>query len=270
MLCALLRCRIGREVLLLTGACTLFGHLCSARTPSIGRHFLWRVTDAPAPFYLLGSMHALRDFDYPFPAEIEKAIAGSRKVIFERDPNAKDAPLLLRKIRAVTSYPRGATIGQKVSPATFALLKRIARVPLSEYEHQKPWAIAFFMLKAQGMETVRARLGIDRYVFHKIRDRAEIRGLETIDEFVRSLSEMNDSASESFLLQSIDYGERSPELLNETIDAWKSGNTRRMYQLYAPRKNGPAGYWRWIERRDSIWIPRIEDAIESGKPTIVV
>jgi uncharacterized protein len=215
-------------------------------------------------------MHALRASDYPLPAEIDRAIAGSRKVIFERDQSARDAQLLWRKVGAETSYPHGVTIEQKVRPATFALLNRIARVPRSAYENQKPWAIALFMLKAQGMENVSSHLSVDRYVFHKIHTPAEIGGLETADEFVRSLSEMSDSASESFLLQAIDYGERSPELLDETIAAWKRGNAQHMYHLYGPRKNGPAGYWRWIERRDSIWVPRIEDAIKSGKPTIVV
>jgi uncharacterized protein YbaP (TraB family) len=236
-----------------------------------GRQFIWRVVNAPAPFYLVGSMHALRRDDYPTDlGEFDRVIDQSQKFIFERDPEKNDQALLARQLNAHATYPRGVTIQQRVSPSTFALLKRIARIPQGAYETQKPWAIAAFNLKAQGMETVKSKWSMDHYIHEKIRHRAEIAGLESIDEFVRTFSDMNDRESESFLLQSIEYGQRSPELLNETIAAWKAGSAARVYQLYAPRRNGAAGYWRWIEKRSALWIPRIEDAIKSRKPTMVI
>jgi uncharacterized protein YbaP (TraB family) len=236
-----------------------------------GRQFIWRVVNAPAPFYLVGSMHALRRDDYPTDlGEFDRVIDQSQKFIFERDPEKNDQALLARQLNAHATYPHGVTIQQKVSPSTFGLLKRIARIPQGAYETQKPWAIAALNLKAQGMETVKSKWSMDHYIHQKIRHRAEIAGLESIDEFVRTFSDMNDRESESFLLQSIEYGQRSPELLDQTIAAWKAGNAARVYQLYAPRGNGAAGYWRWIEKRSALWIPRIEDAIKSRKPTTVI
>ena len=216
-------------------------------------------------------MHALRRDDYPTDLdEFNRAIDQSQNFIFERDPMANDPTALWRKLSAKGTYPHGVTIRQRVSPSTFALLKRIARIPQGAYETQKPWAIAALNLKAQGMETVKSEWSMDHYINEKTRHRAETSGLETIDEFVRSFSEMSDRESESFLLQSIEYGQRSPELLNETIAAWKAGDTNRMYRLYAPRKNGSDGYWRWVEKRSALWIPRIEPAIKSRQPTMVV
>ena len=188
------------------------------------KQFLWRVVNAPAPFYLIGSMHALRRDDYPTDlGEFNRAIDQSQKFIFERDPTANDPTVLWRKLSAQGTYPHGVTIQQKVSPSTFALLKRIARIPQGAYETQKPWAIAAFNLKAQGMETVKSKWSMDHYIYEKTRHRGEMGGLETIDEFARSLYEMNDRESESYLLEAIEYGQRSPEILNDTIAAWKSG-----------------------------------------------
>ena len=215
-------------------------------------------------------MHALRENDWPALIEFDKAINQSSKFVFERDPTTNDTTALWRKLLTQATYPRGVTIQQRVKPSTFELLRRISHIPLSAYETQKPWAIAVFNLKAQGMDTVKSLWSVDHYIFEKIRHRAEFGGLETIDEFVRSFSEMNDREGESFLLESIEYGQRSPELLNETIAAWKVGNTERIYQLYSPRKNGPDGYWRWVENRSASWVPRIEDAMKSRKPTMVI
>ena len=235
------------------------------------KQFLWRVVNAPAPFYIVGSMHALHRDDYPTNLDaFNRAIDESQRFIFERDPKANDPTTLWRKLSAEGTYPHGVRIQQRVSPSTFALLKRIARIPQGAYETQKPWAIAAFNLKAQGMETVKSKWSMDHYINEKTRHRGETGGLETIDEFVRSFSEMSDRESESFLLQSIEYGQRSPELLYQTIAAWKAGSTARMYQLYAPRRNGAAGYWHWIEKRSASWIPRIENAMKSGRPTMVI
>jgi uncharacterized protein len=258
------------RIILLVALCALAGDFCAAKTGPSRRHFLWRVVNAPAPFYIVGSMHELRKSDSDVATEFNKEIDQSQKFIFERDPANNDPTDLWRKLNANTTYPRGVTIQQKVRPSTFALLTRIARIPLGAYETQKPWAIAAFNLKAQGMDTVKSRWSVDHYIYEKIRHRADTAGLETIDEFVRSFSEMDDRESESFLLQSIEYGQRSPELLDETIAAWESGSRSRIYELYAPRRNGSDGYWRWIEKRTALWIPRIEDAIKSRKPTMVI
>src|SRR5436190_16785194 len=51
------------------------------------RHFLWRVVNAPAPFYLLGSVHALKKTDYPLPHVVEDAARQSRVMLFDMDPN---------------------------------------------------------------------------------------------------------------------------------------------------------------------------------------
>jgi Uncharacterized protein conserved in bacteria len=48
---------------------------------------VWRVTNAKAPFYLVGSIHALSKKDYPLPAPYEIALKNSRRFLFEFDPN---------------------------------------------------------------------------------------------------------------------------------------------------------------------------------------
>lgn len=261
--------KMNRRAILFLVLFALTNDLGAASAVPQRKRFLWRIVNAPAPFYLVGSMHALRESDHYVLQDFDQAIGQSQKFIFERDPTTNDQTLLWRKLNAQATYPRRITIQQRVSPSTFAQLKRIAHIPLGAYETQKPWAIAVFNLKAQGMETVRSRWSVDRYVL-RTRHGAETAGLESIDEFVRTFSGMSDRESEAFLLQAIEYGQRSPELLNETIAAWKAGSPGRLYQLYAPRRSGSGGYWRWIEKRSALWIPRIEDAIKSRQPTMVI
>src|SRR3954468_3180041 len=130
---------------ILVTLCALSSELAPAATPQ-QRHFIWRIKNAPAPFYVVGSMHALRQSDYFALHDFDRAISDSHVFIFERDPTANDPAVLWRKLLPQASYSRGVTIQQRVSPRTFALLRRISRIPQSAYETQKPWAIAVFNL----------------------------------------------------------------------------------------------------------------------------
>lgn len=251
--------------------CTLPINLFAAEASHSGKHFLWRVSNAPASFHLIGSMHALRATDYPLGPEIDQAIRESKRFLYEHDIKHPDPDISDRKMRDVATFASGMTFQQKVKPETFTRVQKLLKdMRTSEFNDVRPWAIAYFMLEGPGMKSFNARLSVERYVDRKAGGRAEIGGLETFNDFRRSMSGMTDADSESFLLEMISYSERLPGLFVETIDAWKSGNAQRMYQLYAPRGDQPAGYWRWIETRNAAWIPRIEEAIKSGKPTMVI
>src|SRR5437762_7797865 len=55
---------------------------------------VWRVTNAGAPFYLVGSIHALSKKDYPLPSPYELALRESKRIVLEFDqagtPNSKE------------------------------------------------------------------------------------------------------------------------------------------------------------------------------------
>ena len=50
---------------------------------------VWRVTNAPAPFYLVGTLHALSGKDYPLPKPYVEAIHNSQQFFFEIAPDPK-------------------------------------------------------------------------------------------------------------------------------------------------------------------------------------
>src|ERR1700693_6568913 len=113
------------RIILFVAPCPLAGDLSTpANTPQRQKHFLWRVVNAPAPFYVVASMHDLRKSDSYVATEFNKEIDQSQKFIFERDPADTDPTDLWRKLNAHTTYPRGVPIQQKVRPSTFALLDR--------------------------------------------------------------------------------------------------------------------------------------------------
>jgi uncharacterized protein YbaP (TraB family) len=237
--------------------------------PSGGKHCLWRVTDASAPVYLLGSIHQLRATDYPLAPVIEQAIEQSQQFFFEYDPKLDNA--FDQKIVAAAKLPNGTSIKQKVRPETWKFLAKINRGDWYGWMNCRAWAIAFFFLQHSGYERVRSAYGLDNYVERRARaKRCPLYGLETVDDHVRVLSDMTDLESEVFLLQALVFADQGPKRFAECVAAWKAGNTQRIADLDLPDTVDVPLNPRLLYNRNARWISVIESAIKSGKPTLIV
>src|SRR5437660_10369541 len=75
---------------------------------------VWRVTNAKAPFYLVGSVHALSRDDYPLPSPYELALKDAKRLLFEFNPNR--ATEFEKKLVAAGRYPPGQDIRSRIDP----------------------------------------------------------------------------------------------------------------------------------------------------------
>jgi len=73
---------------------------------------VWRVTNAEAPFYLVGSIHALGKKDYPLPTPYELALRESKRIVLEFDPSRQAE--FEKKFEAAAKYARGQDIRSRV------------------------------------------------------------------------------------------------------------------------------------------------------------
>ena len=235
-----------------------------------GKHCLWRVTNAKAPFYLLGSIHRLRDSDYPLPPVMDQAINESQVFYFEVDPSRDDE--FIRKLDAVAKLPRGVEIKDRVHQKTWDYLRTGARGGGFDWVHLRAWAIAMYVLDYPVHVRLSGAYGIDNYVEKKARARnCSMRGLESVDAHVAVFSGMSDIESEAYLLEAIVYADQHDTFIRDMVSAWRNGNTERLASLEEPVvKEAPGLNPRFTTWRNQRWIPVIENAIKSGKPTMIV
>jgi uncharacterized protein len=243
--------------------------LAAAEIASSGKHCLWRVTNARAPFYLLGSVHALQRTDYETVPIIEQAIRQTQKILFEIDP--KESEIFTRKLREAARLPRGEQIIGKVSPKTYNYLRKITISGMAEWQHLYPWATAMLLNypELQGVSTV---YGVDNHVAEMARRYSKTTGgLESADEHVRVFSDMHMIEGEVYLLQALVHAPEAQQRFQLDVAAWKSGDTNRLYAMRAKEmKEAPTVWWRLLDRRNANWVPRLDSALKSGVPTLVV
>ena len=243
--------------------------LAAAEVASSAKHCLWRVTNARAPFYLLGSVHALQRSDYEKALAVEEAIKQSQLILFEVDP--KEDQTFAKKLAEAARLPRGEQIRGKISPKTYNYLRKITINGMAEWQHLYPWAIAM-LLDYPTLRGVSSIYGVDNHVAQLARRYSKrTGGLETVDEHVRVFSDMHMIEGEVYLLQALVHAAEASQQFRLDVAAWKSGDTNRLYAMHVRRmKEAPTVWWRVLDQRNAKWIPRLEAAIKSGTPTLVV
>ena len=247
---------------------------------------VWRVTNANAPFYLVGSIHALSRKDYPLPRPYELALKDARRLLFEFDPNR--GLEFEKKLAAAGKYPPGQNIRSKIDPKLLAWLRE--NVSAVNVKHNrpkkspdrvadfdsgagyKPWWIAQHLVDARNSSNMSTSHGLDNYLVSRARKMGkEIGGLESVDEHVAVLGGLSDRDSEILLRGALGRSEPGPAEIDRMRKAWRNGDTPALWAGDArSRKEAPWIAARLVDDRNVKWIPRIEAELKSGKPTAIV
>jgi uncharacterized protein len=238
-----------------------------------GKHFVWRVTNAPVPFYLVGSFHSLTKDDYPLPAAYRDAFAQAQRLLFEYDPKRRDT--LTQRFREEALYPSGLDVESDLRPDTLALLrKNLWRFGLKfdQIRHYRPWAIALRILAQQGPLGPSSSFSMEmRVVSQARRSGKEVAGLETIDEHVAFWREMVERDSENLLVYILARDKTVTDLFAKTHAAWMRGDVAALSSTNAGlRQANPGIAQRLLDRRNQRWVDRIEAEMKTGKPTAIV
>jgi uncharacterized protein YbaP (TraB family) len=245
---------------------------------------VWRVTNAEAPFYLVGSIHALSKKDYPLPSPYEVALKNSTRFVFEFDPNR--GAEFEKKFEAAAKYPPGQDIRSKIDPALLAWLRqniftlqpephRGKRAQVAGFDSNlryKPWWIAQHLAAPASYSKSSATHGLDNYfVDHAKIAGKEIGGLESVNEHVAVLGGLSDREGEFMLRDALTQPGDGAKEFNRMYKAWRKGDTNGLWAGDSRlRSQAPSIAARFVDDRNVKWVPRIEAELKTGKPTAIV
>jgi len=242
------------------------------REPDTGKHYIWRVTNPPAPFYLVGSVHSLSGKDYPLARPIMDAFHEVKQVVFEYDPNADEE--FAKKLMEASKLPKGETIYTKLHPETLKFLEtrfRRSNFHFDQLKEWKAWRIASIW-GVRGWSNINGAYGVDSYLFYHCRRlHKPTGGLETVDEHVAVLGGLSDAEGEVMLLDNIVQGDKRRDTYNRAVAAWKRGDVDGVWaEERRFRAEAPSISSRLLDMRNLQWVPRIIGMIKQGQPTMVV
>jgi uncharacterized protein YbaP (TraB family) len=232
---------------------------------------VWKVTSAQGgTLFLGGSVHALRNSDYPLPPAYQRAFDASSRLVFETDPKSMAAAT--KGLIKAGQYPKGDSLKNHVDPRTYAYVRRffaLRNVPEEKFNTYRPWLIDV-MLEAPPSENY--ELGVERFLRRKaLAARKSITGLESAEEHIAPFVGLNDREGEALLLIYFINMGRADSTSANIIGSWRRGDADALARLMrVAYQDFPAFADRIITQRNRRWVPKIEGHIKSGQTCFVV
>ena len=248
----------------------------TASVDQAAKNCLWTVPSQSNKIYLLGSLHVLKQDTYPLAAEIERAYADSRKIIFETDIAAMIEPGMQARLLELGIYPAEQNLFQHLDGTTRKLLaKKMSEIglPLEQFTRFKPWFVALTLttLELQRLGYNPA-FGVDVYFFNRAKTDGKVIGfLEPAEFQIKLLGNMAAEDQNNFLSQTLKDLEMVNQLAGDLVKSWKTGDSDRLNDLLSKSfKDYPGLHDRLLIQRNKKWIKEIEGALRKNENALFV
>jgi uncharacterized protein YbaP (TraB family) len=198
--------------------------------------FCWKVTGSQGVVYLFGTIHVGRPDFYPLAPIIETSFKEADTLITEADLNEpQDSNRLLKMVLQKGTYPAGDSVENHIGQQTRAhLLPYVAATKelAASYARLKPWfltvSIAVIEAKRMGFDT---NQGLDRHFADAAAEMHKPIGtLETTEFQLELMNSFSEELQDRLLLSALLDAEHKTELMDDMLQAWKSGNADAMEQ----------------------------------------
>ncbi len=237
---------------------------------------MWSVSGERNQVYLLGSVHLLRQSDYPLPGVIDSAYADAEALVMELDMDDLDPFAMQATVNRLGLLPPGQSLADALGPADYAAASRAAAeldVPLDLLARSEPWLAAItieqLVLTRLGFNPL---YGVEMTLVNKARaDSKPIDGLETVDEQLGFLDGLSAEAQRDLLLQTLAEGNEIQALMDDMIAAWKTGDIEFLEaNMLVELAEYPELYRTIVADRNDRWLVTLEDLLDDDDDYLVI
>ena len=237
---------------------------------------LWRVAGEANSVYLLGSIHLLREQDYPLPTVIDEVYGDAEVIVMELDMDDMDPAYAQAAFNRAGVMTDGTTLRVLMGEDAYAQADEAAAqidIPLDMLAQSEPWLAAMtvelMMLYRIGFNPA---LGVEIVMTQRAAaDGKPIEGLETIDEQLSFLDGLPIEAQREMLLQTLAEGAAMSELIDGMVHAWHHGDTAALEEgLLTPIGEHDEFKEVLIDGRNRRWAETITDWLDDEHDYLVV
>ena len=237
---------------------------------------MWQLNGASNRIYLLGSVHLLREQDYPIPSTIYTAYQDADTLIMELDMDDLDPAMTQALVGELGLIEDGRTLMDVMGDDLYAQAEEIAaeiNVPLPMFAQSEPWLAAItveqLMLTRIGFNP---NLGIETHLMGKAAtDGKEILGLEEFAQQLGYLDALSIDAQRSLLMQTLSEAKNIEPMMDGLIDAWRRGDIGFLEaEMLADMQRYPELYEALVVARNRDWTNQIEALLDDEQNYLIV
>lgn len=236
---------------------------------------LWKIEGKENNLYLMGSLHLLKQNDYPLDSTYYRAFNKAKHVAFEVDMEKANSFAFQLYVLKQSQLPAGTTLKDVVSPESYqkcaAAFQRLGG-SITQVQKFRPFfaAMTLSLLKMQQLG-FNPLLGIDRH-FHKIAKGSgkQLYGLESAESQIELLLSL-DSLDSDLLSSTVDEVENLEKEINHMAALWRSGNADGLDSLINMSVSQyPKLKERLLLKRNRNWMTQIETFLQMKEDVFVV
>jgi uncharacterized protein YbaP (TraB family) len=239
-------------------------------------HSLWELHGKHNTVYLLGSIHVLRQSDYPLPPVMLDAYRDSKSVLMEVNLQEISSEQVQAEMLGSAVLPEGKTLPGVLGSARYGRADVLAHevgVELSLFDQFAPWfaaeAISQVQLTQLGFQP---EAGIEMYFMERARnDGKSVAGLETVHDQIAVFQNMSMDTQAEYLVSSLEQAHDLPKEVDSMVRAWQRGDTQWFAnQLKSELGQDPRLYESVLVARNRKWVPKIEALLNDDKNYLVI
>jgi len=237
---------------------------------------MWQIDGASNRVYLLGSIHLLREKDYPIPSVILDAYDIADSLIMELDMDDLDPVATQALVNELGMIKGGGTLSDLMGADLYAEAEQIAvdiSIPLAMLSSTEPWLAAInveqLVLMRIGFDP---NFGVESFLMRKAgADQKEILGLESIEDQLGLLDNMSLEAQRTMLMQTLADSADMDNVMDELVTAWRYGDITFLEEnMLAEMQDFPELYEALVVTRNRNWTQQITALLTDDRNYLVI
>lgn len=250
--------------------------LCLLSVSAWGDPAAWHVRGDGGELWLLGSIHYLREQDYPLPPNIDALYRRADTLVMEIDLDDLDLMAMQGTFMEAGVLPASSTLRTVLDPEVYDLTEARAAdlgLPLMLLERLEPWLVALTLMDL-GMSQLgyQASQGLEQYLMRRsLADGKEIIGLESLADQIGIFDSLSWADQEALLLQTLADLEAPEAEMTALLDAWRNGNLDELVaDLTADFDDFPELRTALVSTRNRRWAVKLEQLLHGNGRYLVV
>lgn len=238
------------------------------------RCMVWKASRGKATVWLCGSIHLLRESDFPLPEPYLKAFGEATTVVMELPPGSTGDPVVQKQMLESGRLSDGKVLQGVIAEKTWTGISEWSRrsgVAVQTLQPMKPWmaglTISVFTYERLGFSVAR---GMEGWFTERIGSRKSA-GLETAVGQLALFDKIEPSVQEEMILQALDEEKNAAVRIRQMLESWHEGDAVRLAGLMdESMKPFPGVKKLLLDDRNAAWIPVLETYLDGNETTMVL
>ncbi len=241
----------------------------------VAQSSVYKITGNETTMYLGGTIHILKDADFPLPKEYEEAYLKSSLLILETNIDASAQQELGLLMLDLAQYPEGKSLKTELSKTSFSNLNSAFEkegLNLEMFNKQKP-IMAVMMLTLTKLQKLGYNSeGVDMFFQNKAeKDDISIGSLEKAAFQVKTLAELGDKNPDAFVAYSLKDLDNMEIFFEDMKHAWRTGNGAALVKISDEMYTDyPEIYEKLLVLRNNNWMKKINALMKTSETEFVL